>query len=300
MKSELSILIPTYNYNVFPLVRTLHEQLKVLGGQFEVLVYDDHSSKFHSDNEKINSLSGCRFRILEKNIGRSAIRNKLATDATHDLLLFLDADTKVEREDFVSNYLNAVDTETEIIYGGITYQTEAPPKNQLLRWKYGKSREALAVSERQKQPHLRFLTLNFLIRKKIFDILKFNEAIPNLRHEDTLFALDSKKKGIKITHIDNPVTHLGLESSEVFLKKSRESVAALELFVRQGLIDAGETALSAKAAKIKKTGFGTIVLYGFNIFRKAMEQNLLSGNPSLFIFDLYRLGYYLTISNNQK
>jgi glycosyltransferase involved in cell wall biosynthesis len=190
----ISILIPTYNYNVFPLAESLHKQAEKLAITFEINVYDDCSPNPVVANEAINSLTNASYLILKKNIGRSAIRNLLAKNAKYENLLFLDADTQVIRTDFIEKYIAAIKNNTEIIYGGIIYQTDPPPKEEILRWQYGKKREALPVSERQKQPHLRFLTLNFLIKKVVFSKLTFNEEIPNLRHEDTLFALDAKAK----------------------------------------------------------------------------------------------------------
>lgn len=292
----ISILIPTYNYNVYKLVQELHKQVGKIKQDFEIRVYDDCSTNPVLENEKIKHLSHSSYILLEKNIGRSAIRNLLAKDAKYPNLLFLDADTQVIREDFIQSYIDEIQKEYQIIYGGIRYQKAAPPKEEKLRWIYGIKREALGVEERRKQPHLRFLTLNFLIHKTVFSELKFNEDIPNLRHEDTLFALDAKKKNIDVRHIDNPVVHLGLESSEVFLRKSRESVDSLKLFIDQGLILSEETALSAKALQLQKNNTAYIVRNIYKMFKGAMERNLLSDQPSLFIFDIYRLGYLSSLN----
>ncbi|MEM0519327.1 MULTISPECIES: glycosyltransferase family 2 protein [Aequorivita] len=291
----ISILIPTYNYNVFKLVASLHVQAKKLAIIFEINVYDDCSPNPVAENEAINSLENATYHKLKKNIGRSAIRNLLANNAKYENLLFLDADTQIIRADFLKKYLAAINKHTEIIYGGILYQSDPPPKSEILRWQYGKEREALPVPEREKQPHLRFLTLNFLIKKSVFSKLAFNEEIPNLRHEDTLFALDAKAKNIHVAHIDNPVIHLGLESSEIFLRKSRESVESLHSFVAQGLIKHNETALSKKAEVLKKYKLREVASVFYKTFKAAMEKNLLSSRPSLVIFDVYRLGYYLSL-----
>lgn len=298
MRKSLSILIPTYEYNVYPLVEILHAQATEAGILFEINVYDDASPNPQKANEKINSLAKGNYTILPQNIGRSAIRNLLAQKATYDTLLFLDADTMVIHDNFIQTYLTALDDDAQIIYGGIVYQKTTPPADEKLRWVYGNKREALPVSERIKQPHLRFLTLNFLIKKSVFSVLKFNEEIPNLRHEDTLFALDSKKKNIKVKHIENPVVHLGLESSEVFLRKSIEAVDTLKLFVRKGLITAEETSLSKKGDQINGSLMGGLVKLVYSLFKKPMEKNLLSTHPSLKVFDLYRLGYYLQKSES--
>ncbi len=291
----ISILIPTYNYNVFPLVNALYQQAEALKIPFEIRVYDDCSPKPPTENEAIDKLPHARYKKLPQNIGRSAIRNLLAEEAEYENLLFLDADTQVIKKDFVKNYIDKIPHSAAIIYGGIRYQKKPPDSSEILRWVYGNQREALPVEERNKQPHLRFLTLNFLIRKAVFSRLRFNEEIPNLRHEDTLFALDAKKQKLSVLHIDNPVIHLGLESSAVFLRKSRESVESLRDFVNQGLIKAAETKLSAKADQLSKNGLSKPISLFYRTFKKPMEKNLLSQHPSLLVFDVYRLGYYLSL-----
>lgn len=291
----LSVLIPVYNYNILNLVQDLHRQLEVSGVAFEILCLDDSSNMHYPDNDTINTLSNASYFFLEKNIGRSAIRNLLAQKANYDTLLFLDADTAITKMDFIDTYLNAITSESQIIYGGIKYQKERPPQDQLLRWVYGQQREALRVEERNKDSHLRFLTLNFIIRKNVFNHIQFNETIPNLRHEDTLFALETKRANISVIHIDNPVMHLGLESSEVFLKKSLEACESLKMFVNKKLIEPQETYLSKTAQKIDQIHLTPLVIWFYKIFRNRMRTNLLSEEPTLFIFDIYRLGYYLQL-----
>lgn len=294
----ISVLIPTYNYNVFPLAKEAHLQGEKAEIPFEVLVYDDCSPNSVVENENINQLTCGSFIKLPKNIGRSAIRNKLARDAKYQNLLFLDADTQIISSQFLENYLKAIENESQIIYGGILYQDNKPNSTEILRWVYGNKREALPIHERNKNPHLRFLTLNFLIKKNVFSLIEFNEQIPNLRHEDTLFALDAKKNGIKVTHIHNPVIHLGLESSEVFLRKSEESVDVLHLFLEKNMIDVEEVALTKRATQLKKMRLSGLFLWFYHLTKNSMKKNLLSKKPSLFIFDLYRLGHFLNHKPN--
>ena len=224
----LSILIPTYNYNVVPLVLDLHKQCLECEINFEILVFDDGSKLFTIENHKINSLKNCRLEVLENNIGRSAIRNLLAKKATFNNLLFLDADTIPVHNHFIKNYVAQINEDEKVVYGGIKYQKEKPKKSEVLRWKYGISREALSVEHRQKNPYLSLLTLNFLIHKTVFEKVSFNETIPNLRHEDTLFSYNLKQQKIKVIHIENPVFHLGLDEFEVAIKKENDSILGLK------------------------------------------------------------------------
>jgi hypothetical protein len=291
----LSILIPVYNYNVSPLVEALHKQCLESKIEFEILCQDDGSNQNLIKNNEINQLKNTSYTILEHNIGRSAIRNLLAQKARFENLLFLDADTLPIHSDFISNYILHINNIEKVIYGGIQYQKEKPIKSEILRWIYGKSREALSVEKRQENPYLSLLTLNFLISKSIFKKVHFNEEIPNLRHEDTLFSYELKQNNIQVIHIENPVYHLGIESSETFLKKSEESVIGLKYLVDKKLINVEYVKLSHYYKildKYKLSGFfGKLFLY----FKSSSRKNLLSDNPSLFVFDLYRLGYYFTL-----
>lgn len=291
----LSILIPVYNYNICPLVATLHHQVLECEIPFEIICLDDGSQKFLTENQEISKLKNTGYSILEKNIGRSAIRNLLAQKAIYDNLLFLDADTIPVHENFISNYITQINDSKKIVYGGICYKDIQPSGNEILRWIYGIKREALAVLDRNKSPYISFLTLNFLIQKSIFSEVNFNENIPNLRHEDTLFSFELMQNNIKIIHVENPVYHLGIEDSQIFLVKSEEAVVALKNLVDSKLISSEYVKLSYYFERIKKYHFRSLIAFGFKIVKPLFLKQLLGKNPSLLLFDLYRLGYYCTL-----
>ncbi len=286
----LSVLIPTYNYNVVPLVLELQKQCLECNIIFEILVFDDGSKLFLDENQKINSVENCRFEVLEKNIGRSAIRNLLAKKAKFNSLLFLDTDTIPIDNHFIKNYISQINEDEKVVYGGIKYPKEKPKKSQILRWKYGNSREALPVEKRQENPYLSLLTLNFLIHKNIFSTVSFNETIPNLRHEDTLFSYNLKQQKIKVLHIENPVFHLGLDDFEVAIKKENESILGLKYLIDHQLLPTDYVRLSKIAAEIDKLNLNFAFAIFYKITKPYFLKNIASNNPSLFIFDLYRLG----------
>ena len=286
----LSILIPTYNYNVVPFVMELRKQCLECNIIFEILVFDDGSKLFLDENQKINSFENCRFEVLEKNIGRSAIRNLLVKKAKFNSLLFLDADTIPIHNHFIKSYITQINEDEKVVYGGIKYQKEKPKRNQVLRWKYGNSREALSVEKRQENPYLSLLTLNFLTHKTVFSTVSFNETIPNLRHEDTLFSYNLKQQKINIIHIENPVYHLGLDDFEVAIKKENESILGLKYLINHQLLPTEYVRLSKIAAKIKKLKLNFAFAFFYKMTRSIFLKNISSNNPSLFIFDLYRLG----------
>jgi glycosyltransferase involved in cell wall biosynthesis len=288
----ISILIPTYNYNVFPLVKNLHEQCESENIVYEILVFDDASQdkKIVGENSIINSLKDCCFEILEANIGRSKIRNLLAEKAKYNWLLFLDADTFPSSSEFIKKYLSAFSKDTSIIFGGIDY-----PKNNSenfsLRHKYGCERESLPLAERLKNPYRSFITMGFAIKKEIFRKIKFNEKLAGYGYEDSVFANELQKNNIPIHHIDNPVIHLNLETNEDFINKSELALQNLLNFHESGAIDGNTVKILKTYLKLKNSRLLFAVSLLFRISEKKWRQNLNSPKPSLFLFDLYRLGY---------
>ncbi len=288
----ISILIPTYNYNIFSLVENLHKQCESAAIAYEILVLDDASTdkKIIEENSKINLLAHCSFQILEENIGRSKIRNLLAEKASFDWLLFLDADTFPSTSKFIEKYLAAISEGSPVVFGGIKYP-ENKSENYSLRHKYGTERESLPLVERLKNPYRSFITMGFAIKKEVFQKIKFNEKLAGYGYEDSVFAYDLQKNNIPLQHIDNPVVHLNLETNADFIKKSKLALQNLMSFYKDGVID-GETVKILKTyLKIKNLNLLFVSRWFFYIFKNKLLKNLNSSKPSLFLFDLYRMGY---------
>ena len=292
----LSILIPVYNYDVRPLVFELHKQCIDCAIEFEILVQDDASEIFKIENSSISNFKFCTYNVLQQNQGRSVVRNMLANLAQFDNLLFLDADTIPVSEFFISNYICQITSDENIVYGGIVYQIDKPNKNQVLRWLYGNKREALSVEQRNSKPYLSFLTLNFLIKKSVFEKVNFNETIPNLRHEDTLFSFELMQNKIKIMHINNPIVHLGLDLNNNFIIKSEKAIDNLHYLIANKLIDYNYVRIAKMAIFIKKSNLHFLVSIFFTGIKPVLLKNMRSNKPSLLLFDLYRLGYFCKLN----
>ena len=98
----LSILIPTYNYNAYPLALELERQALKSGIIFELICIDDGSfSALSIQNQNINTLTSCQFIRAKQNRGRTGLRQYLAELANYDWLLFLDADVMPKSENFI-------------------------------------------------------------------------------------------------------------------------------------------------------------------------------------------------------
>ena len=296
----LSILIPTYNYDVSELVVELQKQAAGAEIIFEIIVADDSSTqrKFIEQNEKINSIKGCSFIIQKENLGRTATRQNLATLANFNTLLFLDADVFPKYGDFIER-LNLKSEDWDLKFGGITYKDEKPEKQEILRWKYGMDRERLSLAERLQAPYLSINSGAFLIKKDLF--LDVNSGLNfKVYGLDNLFKQLLQKKNVKIAHIDNPVYHLGLENAAHFIKKSKESVKTTVDLENKGLIEFDLRPIQMAYIKFKKYGALSLFMFFMKLFDYVIQKNLNSNNPSLALFDLYRLRYYIELKNNNS
>ncbi len=300
----LSICIPVYNFEVFPLINELYTQIKNSSTINELIVVDDCSQQqFKTANQRIKELPGVIYEELDKNIGRSKIRNYLCSKASFPYLLFMDCDALILDKNFVSNYFKAIsklDDTNSLICGGRTYQRQHPKDLTSLHWVWGNKREAFNAETRSRNPYQSFMTNNFVIAKTVLENNPFNEALSGYGHEDTLLGYEMKKKNVPIIHIDNPVEHIGLEEASVILEKTFESTKNLLKIYQITKKDKDFVCISKLLrtfeiiSKYQLTGF---IKFLFKIFRKAIEYNLKSSNPSIFLFDLYKLGIICRISN---
>jgi hypothetical protein len=105
------------------------------------------------------------------------------------------------------------------------------------------------------------------------------------------------QKNSRIIHIDNPIYHLGLDNFEDALQKEKESLIALKHLIDNRLIDENYLKISKVFSKIKQYKLLFIFSFFYKNSQLLLLKNLSSTTPSLFIFDLYRLGYLCSIEN---
>jgi hypothetical protein len=293
----LSILIPTYNYNVVPLVLELQKQCLECEITFEILVFDDSSKLFFFENQQINSLENCRFSKNNSNLGRGKNINFLSESARFDWLLIMDCDTFPTQNNYIQKYISKINENEKVVFGGIQYKKEQPKKDQLLRWIYGNSRESLSVEKRNSNPNENALTSNLLIEKEVFLSNAFDKSITTYGYEDLVFLSELKEKGVLVTHIDNPTFHLGLETSEEFLEKTKIALTNLKSIAKTNPRASSESKILKLYNVLNKVYLDSLISYLFKITERKIAQNLLSQKPSLLLFDLYKLGYYCSIKS---
>lgn len=290
----ISICIPVYNFDVRQLVNSLSGQVENAGVACEIVLIDDGSDE---EYKKINR-SVCNREIyveLSENIGRASIRNLFLEYAKYQFLLFLDCDSLIVSDAFLKRYIAAAaGTGAQVICGGRIYDPQKPPKEYLLRWKYGMFRESQTLEQRQKAPNRSFMSNNFLIRREILAKFPFDERITQYGHEDTLLGFVLKKNHIEITHINNPVLNGELEINSEYLRKNAESIknlGAILEYVDYDPVFVKDIGLLEFYQKIKPVAPFIRLIY--RLFSPAIRFFLKRGWVSLKLFNFFKLGLFL-------
>jgi GT2 family glycosyltransferase len=293
VESGLSVLIPVYNRDVTVLVSNLLEQAADWGGAVEILCFDDGSApEFRELNALLAAWPIVDYVELPQNVGRAIIRNRLAGAARHEWLLLLDNDSLLPDDQFIARYA-AARRLAPVLVGGTIYEFSPPADaSLLLRWHYGREREARRAQVRQREPHAQLTLNNLLIRADVFRRFGLDESLTRYGHEDTKFGWRLRAAGVAVRHLDNPVLHDGLEAASDFLHKTHEAVRNLALLYRTDGLGT-ETRLLRTALRLHRSGLGLLVRPGLAALQISLRRNVLSAKPSLRQMDLLKLYWLL-------
>lgn len=299
----ISICIPIYNFDVSKLLVELSRQCNQIDVPSEIILIDDCSSR---EYKKINEASCVNHTYikLDKNIGRAKIRNLFLDYANFEYLLFLDCDVTIISTEFLASYLNRIQQGVDsVVCGGIIYTDKKPERNKLLRWKNGVIRETQTVEARKHSPNKSFMTANFLIFKKVFKKVLFDERISGYGHEDTLFGFNLKKNRISVYHIDSPILIGEIEENSKFLEKTNNGIINLINVLEYTGYDSEfieDVTILNTYKKIKSKGLTNLVYIVFILFKPLLKKLLVNGYASLRLFDFYKMGTLIQGFKNYK
>lgn len=292
----LSILIPVYNYDILPLVEEIHLQATTSKIAFEIIIIDDCSTQILFDVDKIKKFSNTELIILKNNIGRSAIRNLLATKSNYDNLLFIDAGTFPQLKTFIADYRKNIDK--NIVVGGMIAEEIAPKKSYKLRWLYTKKRET--CYDRNKVNRKIFTSANFLIKKHIIQSFPFDNNIKKYGFEDFVFFNTLKTNTFQLHFINNPVIHDSKEDTPTFIRKTEDGLNNLILISKQNKALISDIKIVKVYSKLKAFGLNKATSFVFKLTKPSLIKNLNSSYPSILLFDFYKLGYLCTLTSSKK
>ena len=289
--------MPVYNFNVVDLINTILYQGRKSEKPFEIICIDDGSNKETLKlNSEISYNKSVNYQILKRNIGRAKIRNLFLEISNYENLLFIDCDCSIQNGNFLEKYFEQLNN--SVVYGGRKHHNKPPKnKNKKLRWLYGIKKEDQNFNYRVENPYHSFRSNNFLIKKEILSQIRFNENIKTYGHEDTLLSIELKKNKIDIYQINNPIYHEGIEDNSVFLEKTKSAIKNLVMLERREL-DISSVKLIKTYNLINKLKLMWLIFSFSKTISKLLERQLLSSRPSLRIFDLYKLIYFLREKQN--
>tara|TARA_Y100001933_G_scaffold173181_1_gene171457 strand:+ start:2530 stop:3423 length:894 start_codon:yes stop_codon:yes gene_type:complete len=293
----LSICIPIYNQDVEVLVSQLISQIENKRNEVEILLIDDCSKAHYKNLNKVFS-ERVGYVELDQNLGRSKVRNQFLQYSNSEYLLFIDCDSAIFRDDYISKYVKYIkENRPKVLVGASIYNEEYPGLNFRLRWKYGRKRESQAVEIRRMNPSTSFKTNNFLIARQILNEIQFREELDGYGHEDTLLGYDLNANSIEIEHIDNPVLNCQLDSNKEFLEKTEHGLKNLLkvwsiVNEDQRILD--QIKILKFYVKYKDSKLFRLL---YHFFRRPSRALLKMGWVNLYLFDFYKLGYLIELSS---
>lgn len=303
---DLSILLPSYNNVCVSLVQALQRQADALRGKldkpfrYEIIVADDCSTDAAciDANRVIGDMLHCRYLRMEQNVGRAQIRNVLISESRGDYVLLIDSDLFLCDDNYLYKYATST---ADVVYGGTRIggeglamvDNEANTENLKgnLRYIYEKKAEpSHRAVFRQLRPNQEISVCNLYARRDIMEAHPFDSRFKAYGYEDVLFGKRLAESGIEVTHIDNPVLINEFEPNSVFVKKTEEAILTLCRF-EQDL--EGYSNLKTKVTTLGRY----IPLSLFRLWHRIMKnkemRSLTGSKPSLLLFKLYKLGFFL-------
>lgn len=233
----LSILIPLYNWDVTRLIEALRSEVESAGLQssVEVKCLDDAST--NSQLREINrSLFAKGRRKWEEyleaplNRGRAKTCNALAEAANGEWLLIMDADVVPDSSKYLQNYIcETGKNRADAICGGTGYsqRTMSGPEYDFYIHLVTTAGQSDAV-RRNRIPWKIVLTSNMLVKREVFRQLPFDSRFEKYGYEDQEWGI-RVKNAFRLLHIDNTVSHLGLQTKEELYRKLRVSIGNYDL-----------------------------------------------------------------------
>ena len=289
----ISILIPCFDYNAYPLVSILEKQALMLKIDFEIICIDDGSFSSKNDlNQKINLLTNSKFIELKKNIGRINNRLLLAEKSQYEWLIFLDVDTLPNEDNFLKNYIDQINKGMMII-GGCIYK-EPENENFSLRYKFGKLREEINSNIRNKNAYKYISSCNFMCHRNVLiDVLSSIKSISY--GNDYIFGSFIKKMGIDVNHIDNQVLIDNIDENQIFIKKTHHALDNLISSYNNKIIKKHSISILKAYMILDNLLLKNVFVKITDLYRNLLKRNLYRKDPNLFLFDLYRLNYLCKI-----
>jgi glycosyltransferase involved in cell wall biosynthesis len=174
--------------------------------------------------ERIRALATpARLVRLAANQGRARGRNRLAAHARGRHLLFLDSDMLPDAADFLGRWLALIDRhDPAVAFGGFSLDQAPRTRANAVHRALSLHSDCRPPAARRRSPEKYVFTSNLLIRRDIFEAEPFDDAFTGWGWEDVEWGMRVSRRH-QILHIDNPATHLGLDTASALAGKYEQS-----------------------------------------------------------------------------
>lgn len=224
---KLSVLVPFRNDDCEPLVASLLGAVEKLGADVELVAADDGADEPAVRRRLRLRLADNRvpgaILIAARNLGRSAIRNRLAGIARAEHLLFIDAGMEVPGPHYLEAYLDMCERgDAWFVVGGYAVTKAALRGADGLaahEFRHDQSRPAAA---RRRRPWKYVYAGNLLVHRRVAAAFPFDEGFRGWGWEDIEIGI-RVTRSFPIEHVDNPVFRTTLSSAPEICRSFEES-----------------------------------------------------------------------------
>jgi len=169
---------------------------------------------------------------LAQNEGRARGRNRLSGHARGGALLFLDADMRPDGPDFLAVWLDLIVREDPAVaFGGFSLKQASKARALAVHRRMSEKVECAEASLRARQPEKFVFTSNLLVRRDALAAEAFDPSFSGWGWEDVEWGMRIARR-FEVMHVDNPASHLGLDTVAALAAKYEQSVANFAHVVR--------------------------------------------------------------------
>ncbi len=292
----ISVLMPFLRDDPRDLLDVLDREAPALDGAIEVVLLDDgtgDAALTTALKAQISALTlPVRLITLRANEGRSKGRNRLSRAARGGFLLFLDSDMRPDTDHFLQTWASiARDRNPAVVFGGFSLLQAPTDARFAVHRSMAARSECVLADVRSLSPEKYVYTSNLLVRRDVFETEGFDPAFTGWGWEDVEWAMRVSRRH-PVLHIDNPATHMGLDTVQALAGKYEQSAANFARVVARHP-DIVATYPSFKAAKTLKRVPGLSLLRP--LIRRAAVSPLLPVPARSFALRLYRAALYADV-----
>ncbi len=226
-RPALSVLIPFLRDDPADLLSLLDREAPALNDQVELILLDDGTADPALTARLTAQVDALALPVhlitLTANEGRSIGRNRLASAARGASLLFLDSDMRPDHDRFLRTWAALTREQSPAVaFGGFSLLQAPDEARFAVHRRMAARSDCLSHDRRALQPEKYVFSSNLLVRRDVFEAEAFDPGFSGWGWEDVEWAMRVSRR-FPVLHVDNPATHMGLDTVETLAAKYEQS-----------------------------------------------------------------------------